>query len=72
MPVKMYKSKKGRGHQHVHAYFKDEPFEVGDILQIKKIEKKPKFVMGDSGKFEPLPGTEEVWVTNYAKVSSFS
>jgi DNA polymerase-3 subunit alpha len=72
MSVKIYKAKKGKGHQHVHTYFKDEPFKVGDILQITQIEKKPKFVMGDNGKFEPLPGTEEIWVTNYEKISNFS
>lgn len=71
MTVKIYKSKRGKGMPGVSKYFKDEPFDAGDILKVKKVQKQPKRVKNqDTGKWEEIPGTEEVWVVNYEKVSS--
>lgn len=70
MTVKFYKAKKGRGAPYIYKYFKDNPFTIGDILQIKKCLKQPKRMMNpNTGKWEEIPGTEEIWVVNYEKVS---
>ena len=73
MTVKIYKAKRGKGAPGVSKYFKDEPFNKGDILKIKKISKQPKRMKNqDTGKWQEIPGTEEIWVTSYEKVSSFA
>jgi len=73
MTVKIYKAKRGRGAPGVSKYFKDEPFNKGDILKVKRVQKQPKRMKNqDTGKWEEIPGTEELWVTNYEKVSSMA
>ena len=63
--IKVYKQKKGRGMKGV-IYYKDTPFEDGDVLFCKKFKPKPKSIKTEDG-WKPIPNTKEWWLTNYSK-----
>ena len=48
--------------------FSKEKLEVGDIVRIKGTKEKPKVRKNENGEFEPIPGTKELWITDYAKI----
>ena len=48
--------------------FSKEKLEVGDIVRIRGTKEKPKVRKNENGEFEPIPGTKELWVTDYAKI----
>lgn len=48
--------------------FSKEKLEVGDIVRIRGTKEKPKVRKNENGEFEPIPGTKELWITDYAKI----
>ena len=48
--------------------FGKEKLEVGDIVRIRGTKEKPKVRKNENGEFEPIPGTKELWITDYAKI----
>lgn len=48
--------------------FSKDKLEVGDIVRIKGTKEKPKVRKNENGEFEPIPGTKELWITDYAKI----
>ena len=42
--------------------------ETGDIIKISGFTKKPKVKRNEDGKFEPIAGTSEMWITKYTKL----
>ena len=48
--------------------FSKEKLEVGDIVRIRGTKEKPKVRKNEKGEFEPIPGTKELWITDYAKI----
>jgi DNA polymerase III alpha subunit len=42
--------------------------ETGDIIKISGFTKKPKVKRKEDGKFEPIAGTSEMWITKYTKL----
>lgn len=49
--------------------FNKNPLEVGDITTILGTKRKPKSRKNESGEWEAIPGTSELWITNYRKSS---
>jgi hypothetical protein len=45
--------------------FAKYPLEIGNIINIHKVNKKPKVHKNDAGKWVEIPGTSELWVTEY-------
>ena len=48
--------------------FSKEKLEVGDIVRIRGTKEKPKVRKNENGELEPIPGTKELWITDYAKI----
>ena len=48
--------------------FSKEKLEVGDIVRIRGTKEKPKVRKNENGEFEPIPGTKELWITDYTKI----
>ena len=48
--------------------FSKEKLEVGDIVRIRGTKEKPKVRKNENGEFEPIPGTKELWITDYSKI----
>ena len=42
----------------------------GDIVQIQGQRKKPKLKRLEDGRYEPIPGINELWITKYTKVKN--
>ncbi len=42
--------------------------ETGDIIKISGFTQKPKVKRNEDGKFEPIVGTSEMWITKYTKL----
>jgi len=45
--------------------FSSKKLKVGDIISVYGQTRKPKMRRTDSGSFEPIPDTKEVWITKY-------
>ena len=50
--------------------FNKNKLKAGDIVRIISRRKKPKLKRLESGLYEPIPGTEELWITGYTKVEN--
>lgn len=44
--------------------------EVGDIIRIQKQKRKPKLKRLENGRYEPVTGVDELWLTSYKKVNN--
>lgn len=64
--LKVYKQPKGKKMEGI-VYYKDIPFEEGDILYCKQFKCKPRSRKTEKG-WEDIPGTKEWWLINYTKV----
>lgn len=47
--------------------FNKMPLSAGDIITISGTKRKPKSKKNESGEWEVIPGTSELWITNYRK-----
>lgn len=52
--------------------FSKEPINKGDIVRIKKQKTKPRVRRDDNGNFVPVPGTREIWITDYQIVEDIN
>ena len=50
--------------------FQKHKLDTGQIIRIHSQTKKPKMKRSENGKFEPIPGTSELWITNCTKVEN--
>lgn len=63
--LKVYKQKRGRGISGVNTYYKNAPFEDGDLLYAKGFRCKPKSMKTENG-WEDIPNTTEWWLIDYS------
>ena len=50
--------------------FKKKPINEGDIVRIRSQKVKPRVKRNEDGSFSPIPGTREVWVTDYKLIEN--
>jgi len=50
--------------------FRRNKLKKGDIIYVKKQTRKPKSRRTEDGKFEKIPGTSEIWLTDYKQVEN--
>lgn len=66
--MKVYKARNYRGVRCLTS-FKEVPFEEGDILYLKQCQKLPKRRKNEFGKWVPIPGSFDWWITDYRKIA---
>ena len=50
--------------------FRQNPIEPGDMIRISGTKYEPKKRKTEDGEWEPIPGTRELWLTKYQKVTT--
>ena len=50
--------------------FRQNPIEPGDMIRISGTKHEPKKRKTEDGEWEPIPGTRELWLTKYQKVTT--
>ena len=70
--VKMFSMKNGTTMECKieKAVFRKNKIEKGDLIRIVKTESKPKSQKNENGDWEPIPGTKEIWIKKYQKVTT--
>lgn len=62
--LRVHKSRNPKD-KSVKTSFRDVPFENGDIILVKKYEKKPRVKKGQDGSWVEIPGEYHWWLTDY-------
>ena len=62
--MKIHKSRK-KNDKNIIVSWNDLPLKNGDIIYLKKCEKKPKVRKNSNGEWEPIPGLFDWWINDY-------
>jgi len=65
---RIHRARKGT-YSRVHTAFEDYPVAVGDIIHISDFERKQKSERQNNGKYLPIEGEYEKWITEYYRTT---
>ena len=66
---RIYRQKKGGKYSRMQTVFDEYPVAVGDIIHISDFERKQKSQRQNDGKYLPIEGEYEKWITEYYRTT---